>query len=162
MSNFIKVSALAAALMLGACVTTGEDRLQNTQASGSNAGSLVVFGLDNLGGETVAISVNNQFIAPLQANKQFTQGLCSGSYQLEARSVSAAARGNKVVRVIEQQSIQIEPQQTTYVELVRGGNGWILQPVGAEEWQEKTIGITENSTDRNIVRRLTSKMLKCN
>lgn len=162
MNNFFKASALAVTLALTGCVSVGAGSLQNTNASGENAGRLVVFALDNLGGETVAISVNDQFIAPLQANKQFTQGLCSGNYQLEARSVNPVAQGKKVVRVIEQQYIQIEPQHTTYVELSRGGNGWVLQPVGQEEWQAKTGDVVMGAPDSKIVRRLTPALVKCN
>lgn len=162
MGNFIKASALAAAFALTGCVATHSDDTHNIQASGSNAGSLVVFALESLGTETVAISVNDHFIAPLQANKQFTQGLCSGSHQLEARSVNPVLQGRKVVRMIETQTIQIEPKQTVYVELLRSGNNWLLQPVGEEEWQAKTGNIAENSTDSNIVRRLTPALIKCN
>lgn len=161
MGNFIKVSTLAAALALSGCVTVDAGSLQNTEASGENAGRLVVFGLDNLGAETVAISVNDQFIAPLQANKQFTQGLCSGSYQLEARSVNAFAQGKKVARVVEQQYIQIEPQHTTYIEVSRGSRGWVLQTVGQEEWQAKTANVVMGATDSKIVRRLTPALVNC-
>lgn len=161
MKNILKASALAATFVLAGCVVGSSNNVQNTHATGDNAGNLVVFATDNLDNETVAIYVNNQFIAPLQSHKQFTQGLCSGGYQLKARSVNPTTRLRKVVREIEQQWIQIEPQTTTYVELSRSVNGWSLKSVEQEEWQAKTGGALTEATDSKIVRRLTPELVKC-
>lgn len=160
MSNFIKISALAATLVLSGCVVDAGSA-NSAQAKGEKAGSLVVFSTDNLGGNTVAISVNDHFIAPLQAKKQFTQGLCSGNYQLSARSVKPFMQGNNVVRVIGTKQIQIAPKRTTYVELSNTGNGWKLETVSQETWKAKTGGLTSNSTDGKIVRRVTSNLVNC-
>lgn len=162
MSKLIKISALVAALVLSGCaVESGNSRGAKAEAKGENAGNLVVFSAESLGRDTVAISVNNHFIAPLQANKQFKQGLCSGNYKLTARSIQPVMLDNNVVRVTETQQIQVKPKSTTYVELSRGKNGWALETVSQETWKAKTSSLAFTSTDSKIVRRVTADLINC-
>lgn len=165
--SYIKKSCLVLSLtLLAGCVgsQTSSADIEQRQATGSNAGKVVVFALDNLGDETVGVSFNEHFMAPLQANKQFTQSICSGSYNVEARSVNAFTTGKKVERVKTAQFVQIAPQHTTYLEVSRSGNGWAVQEVSPEEWQMKSVTLQAGESGQNtkIVRRLTSQMLKCN
>lgn len=165
MSYFKKLGMFLPLAVLAGCVNVGgkNSEMSIPQASGSEAGKIVVFASDTLGAETLGITINEQFIAPLQANKQFTQSLCSGAYQIGARSVDAHSVGRKVKRVIGEQFVQVVPQHTTYLEVTRAGNGWALQEVSQEEWQMKasTLVAGESGQDSKIVRRITSSMVKC-
>lgn len=163
MSYIKKLSMLLPLTVLAGCVTVAGDSNLPKQATGSEAGKLVVFASENLGGETVGISLNNQFMAPLQANKQFTQSLCSGAYQMEAHSVNARTAGKNAKRVVGEQFVQVVPQQTTYVEVSRANNSWIFQEVSEEEWQQKSAMLIAGESDKGtkIVRRLTPAMVNC-
>lgn len=165
MSYFKKSCFILSLAALAGCANNGVGgrSVEPQQASGSAAGQLVVFALDNLAGETVGVSLNNQFIAPLQANKQFTQSICSGAYQVEARSVNQYVMDKKVVRDKTQQFVQISPQHTTYLEVLRSGNDWAVREVTPEEWQMKSVALSAEESGRqtNIVRRLTTSMLNC-
>lgn len=165
MSYFKKSCFILSLAVLAGCANNGVGghSVEPQQASGSEAGKLVVFALDNLAGETVGVSLNNQFIAPLQANKQFTQSICSGAYHVEARSVNPQSMGKRVVREKAQQFVQIAPQHTTYLEVLRAGNDWAVREVTPEEWQMKSVSLEsgEAGKDSKIVRRLTSAMLNC-
>lgn len=164
--SYLKKSCLILSLaVLAGCVTNNSvDNAEPRQATGSNAGKVVVFGLESLGGETVGISFNDHFIAPLQANQQFSQSICSGSYNVEARTVNPQSVGKKVVRAVSQEFVQIAPQHTTYLEVVRAGKGWTVKEVSTEEWQAKSGSLQsgEAGQETKIVRRLTTEMLKCN
>lgn len=161
MSYCKKLGMALSLFTLVGCVNINSGSNLPKQAIGSDAGKLVVFASDNLGSETVGISLNNQFIAPLQANKQFSQSLCSGAYQMEARSVNTHSGARKVTRVINEQFIQVVPQQTTYVEVSRANSGWTLQEVTAEEWQMKAGTLGSSSQETKTVRRLTPSMVNC-
>lgn len=164
--SYLKKSCFILSLaMLAGCATPTTEQTGSSlpQATGNQAGKVVVFGADSLGGETVGISFNEQFIAPIQAGKQFSQSVCSGAYHVEARSVEPQSRGKKVVRVSGEQFVQVAPQHTTYLEVSRAGQGWMLQEVTPEEWQMKSVAIAagESGQETKIVRRMTAPMLQC-
>lgn len=165
--SYLKKSCLILSLaLLAGCAAQNSGVSSSTpipQAKGSEVGKVVVFGSESLGGETVGISFNHQFMAPVQAGKQFTQSVCSGAYHVEARSVNSQSRGKKVVRYLGEQFVQIAPQHTTYLEVIRAGEGWALQEITPEEWKMKSVGLLEGDSGQNakIVRRATQQMLNC-
>lgn len=104
------------------------------------AGELVVFTLDSIRSDSVTVSLNGRFIAALQKQNQFATKLCEGKYELRSGYILPhTGPNNNVIRISSQRSIYIEPDETTFIELVSMGSGFQLRQVSRQDWEVKTM-----------------------
>lgn len=129
--------AIMSMCLLGA--TSFAQDIQGTTTESRKAGQLVVFALDNIQSDSVAVELDEQFIVALQAQKQFSTKLCEGKYKVEASYILPhTGPNNNVIRIKSERSIHVEPEQTTYVEVVSTGHGFQLRQVTQQDWEVKT------------------------
>lgn len=148
---------LGAVFALSACVSSNTVN-KTRPATGEKAGQIAVYTSDALD-ETVAVSVNEHFLAAMQANQQFEQGICEGNYELVARSVvSTPTTDNRAIRIVGRLPIRVnQAEEQTYL-LTKNGYGWEFQPVTKAE----ISGYGKYSeASKNLVRRLPDALVRC-
>lgn len=121
------------------CLLATSSFAHSTTETKRQTGQLVIFALDNIQSDSVAVELDGQFIAALQAQKQFSHAVCEGKYKIEASYVLPhTGPNNNVIRIKSERTIHVEPNQTSYVEVVSTGRGFQLRQVSQQDWEVKT------------------------